>query len=109
LVFFSVKGAAVREILPGTRQRVLCGREGKIMMTWYEFDAGTELPVHAHPHEQVGIIVSGEAMFTVGAEQRLVCRGDGWQIPPNTPHGVRFRKETTVIETFHPPREDFLS
>ncbi|MBI4999909.1 MAG: cupin domain-containing protein [Euryarchaeota archaeon] len=106
--FFSVKGANVREILPGARQRVLCGREGKIMMTWYEFDSGTELPVHSHLHEQVGIIVSGEAMFTVGTEQRLVKDGDGWQIPPNVPHGVRFRRDTAVIETFHPPREDFL-
>ena len=97
-----------KEVLPGARMRVLCGRTGKIMAVRYSFRAGTILPMHSHPHEQVGFVVSGGGEFTLGAEKRRVRAGDGWQIPPDVPHGVTFTEDSVVVETFHPPREDLL-
>ena len=106
--FFSVGGSKAKEILPGVSQRVLCGSEGKLMLVWYEFDAGAALPVHAHPHEQAGVMIEGEADFSLGDERRRVRKGDGWHIPGGVEHGATFTKASVVLETFHPPREDFL-
>lgn len=89
--------------------RVLCGRTGRIMAVRYSFKAGTVLPTHSHPHEQVGFVVSGAGDFTLGGERRCVRAGDGWQIPPDVPHGVTFTEDSVVVETFSPPREDFLA
>lgn len=97
-----------KEVLPGARMRVLCGRTGAIMAVRYTFRAGTVLPKHSHPHEQVGLVVSGGGEFSLGGETRKVSAGDGWQIPPNVQHGVTFTEDSVVVETFHPPRQDFL-
>ncbi len=97
-----------KEVLPGARMRVLCGRSGRIMAVRYSFKAGTVLPRHSHPHEQVGFLVSGGGQFTLGGERRTVREGDGWQIPGGVEHGVTFTEDSVVVETFNPPREDFL-
>jgi quercetin dioxygenase-like cupin family protein len=105
--YFSVDGAREREIVPGGRQRVL-GWGGRMMMVRYTFAAGTVLPMHAHPHEQTGLVLCGAGEFTLGDEKRKVRAGDGWTIPGDVPHGVRFTEDSIVIEVFCPPREDFM-
>jgi len=75
--------------------------------------AGTAVPVHAHPHEQISFIVQGRVRFTVGEgadrEVAEVEPGDVVVAPPNTPHGVELLSDTArVIDAFHPIREDFL-
>jgi quercetin dioxygenase-like cupin family protein len=75
--------------------------------------AGSRVPLHAHPHEQISFISQGRLRFTVGEgdAQEVVEVGPGDVIvaPPGVPHGVELLSDTArVIDAFHPIREDFL-
>ena len=75
--------------------------------------AGSAVPMHAHPHEQISFISQGRVRFTVGEgdEQEVVEVGPGDVIvsPPNVPHGAELLSDTArVIDAFTPIREDFL-
>jgi quercetin dioxygenase-like cupin family protein len=56
----------------------------------------TEIPVgvasgrHTHPGEEVGYIVAGTVQMEIEARPPLTLRaGDGFLIPPRTPHNAR--------------------
>ena len=71
--------------------------------------AGTTVPIHQHPHEQVTYVLSGRFEFTVGNETRILEPGMAALIPGNTPHGGRTLTEVKVIDLFAPVREDYRS
>jgi len=75
--------------------------------------AGSAVPVHAHPHEQISFISQGRVRFTVGegdAQETVeVGPGDVVVAPPGTPHGVVLLSDTArIVDAFHPIREDFM-
>ena len=53
----------------------------KMLMSLVDLPAHSVVPLHSHPHEQAGIMLKGEATFTVGGEKRLVKTGEMWIIP----------------------------
>ena len=94
------------EVLPGVRRRVLaCGDE--VMVVRWDIATGGEIPLHTHPHEQTGHVVSGRMRFHIGDEEREVGPGDGWAIPGHVPHGCTALEETVAVDSFHPVREDY--
>lgn len=61
------------------------GRE--IVQVLTEIPCGTGSGWHTHPGEEVGYIVAGTVRMSVrGREPRLLHAGDGFLIPPRTPH-----------------------
>jgi quercetin dioxygenase-like cupin family protein len=52
--------------------------------------AGVESGWHVHPGEEVGYIIAGEVEMRVQGRATVVLRaGDGFLIPPRTPHNAR--------------------
>ena len=52
--------------------------------------AGVESGWHVHPGEEVGYIVEGQVEMRVQGRATVVLRpGDGFLIPPRTPHNAR--------------------
>ena len=52
--------------------------------------AGVESGWHVHPGEEVGYIIAGEVEMMVQGRANVVLRaGDGFLIPPRTPHNAR--------------------
>lgn len=92
--------------LPGVHRRVLSCGDG-VMVVRFRIAAGAEVPVHTHPHEQVGHVVSGECRFRIGDDERLLRAGDGYAVPGHVPHGVVAISETIAVDSFHPVREDY--
>ncbi len=72
-------------------------------------DTGSVLPVHQHPQEQVAHVVSGRVRFTVDGQSREVGPGESLHLPSNVPHGAETLEQALVIDTFSPPREDYLA
>jgi quercetin dioxygenase-like cupin family protein len=83
-----------------------------LMMARIRMPAGVEVPLHAHSHEQMTNVMSGEVEFRLGeggTDVRLLTAGDAVIIPGNLPHGSLCLKDAEVIELFSPPREDWIA
>jgi len=90
---------------------ILTGLHGeKMMMVLNVTLPGHTVPLHSHPHEQIGMVYSGKAKLRIGNEERVVKKGDFYRIPANVPHS-----DTTIgdepfvmLDIFYPVREDFI-
>lgn len=92
----------------GAERRVL-SHGGGMMVVEFRFDAGTVAPVHSHPHEQVGYVVSGELdLLMEGHDDVRLGAGASYYVPPNVRHGVVVHAPTILVDVFTPIREDFL-
>lgn len=104
--FIDIAKIPALELLPGCRLRTPYGKN--IMMSYLEMDAGAEVPLHHHPHEQAGMLLQGKLELTIGDETRLVEAGSMFIIPPNTPHRARaVAGNALVLDIFSPVREDY--
>jgi quercetin dioxygenase-like cupin family protein len=64
------------------------GRE--IVQVLTEIPAGVESGWHTHPGEEVGYIVAGTVEMAIRGRATLTLHsGDGFLIPPRTPHNAR--------------------
>lgn len=94
------------EMLPGITRRRL-GESADAQIIEVRAKAGSVIPLHSHPNQQDGYLVSGEIEFTIGDEIVLCKAGDSWAIPGDVPHSAIFPTDTIVIECFSPPRADY--
>ena len=96
---------------PGVRRRTLVS--GRAMMQMIvEFAAGSAVPEHRHPHEQVSHVLSGRLRFTLhgaGGETRDVGPGESIYLVSDVPHAAEALEPAVVLDTFNPPREDLLA
>ncbi len=92
---------------PGITLELLTGE--RMMAAWVTLDAGSTVPPHAHPHEQLGTVLQGELDMMIGGETRRLTVGDTYVIPPQVSHGaVTGPTGCVVLDLFAPPREDYL-
>jgi quercetin dioxygenase-like cupin family protein len=91
----------------GIGQRTLVYGD-KSLMVEFLLGKNSILPLHSHPHEQTGYLVSGKIRLTIGTDVHLVLPGDSWCIPGNEQHGAEVIEDSVAIEVFSPVREDFL-
>jgi len=72
------------------------------------FKAGEGANEHAHPHEQVGMLLEGRATFFIGDEQKTLEAGDLYRIPGNVLHKVIVLDQPTrALDIFYPVREEY--
>ena len=96
-----------RQVLDGIRQKTLVHGD-KTLMVEFLLDKDAVLPLHAHPHEQTGYLVTGQVRMTIGDDTHEVLPGDSWCIPGGIRHGVQVLADSVAVEVFSPVREDYL-
>ena len=74
-----------------------------------ELKAGSVVPEHHHPHEQITYILEGQLDMTIGAQFCSLTPGMYHIIPSNTPHSAIAITDCKAIDTFSPVREDYKS
>jgi quercetin dioxygenase-like cupin family protein len=80
----------------------------KMLISLVDLPARSVVPLHSHPHEQVGYLVKGSVTFTIGDEKKLLTVGDVWVIPGGVEHMVETGDEDSLaIDIFSPVREDY--
>jgi quercetin dioxygenase-like cupin family protein len=94
------------EMLPGVVRRTLSEGE-RMMLIEVTLDQGAVVPLHTHPHEQIGYLASGRLLWELGDERRELSAGDSWLVPPNVPHQVTALEPSVAIDVFSPPREEY--
>ena len=94
-------------IFPGVHIRT-CAAE-KMMLSVVELEPGAVVEEHAHPHEQVGILLAGRVEFTIGGETKTLQPGDLWRILGGVRHKVVvLDAPAKALDIFMPVREDYL-
>lgn len=102
--------SATREAGSGssTVQRTTLVHGERTLMTEFRMPSGSGAPLHAHPYEQTGYLVSGRILLTVGDEVRELTAGSSWCVPADCSHGAEVLESAVAIEVFSPVREDYL-
>jgi quercetin dioxygenase-like cupin family protein len=105
-LFIDPDSLAKQELCVGVSARVAWGE--RIMLSFVDLAPGSIIPGHSHPHEQMGILLSGKFELTIGEESRLLKEGDAYLIPSNVEHSVRaLESPARALDIFSPPREDY--
>lgn len=92
----------------GVTARFIVG--GRMMMSFVHLAPGAEVPLHDHPHEQVGHMVEGTMYLTIGDEERLIRPGDAYTIPGGVPHrAVGGPDGGLALDVFSPLRDDYVA
>jgi quercetin dioxygenase-like cupin family protein len=91
---------------PGVEMYTTCGETMTVSLV--EMQPGSVIPLHSHPHEQVGYMVAGRAEFTLGESRQVVGPGQIWRIPGGMPHQVVALDEPVrALDVFYPIREEY--
>jgi quercetin dioxygenase-like cupin family protein len=96
------------EICPGIkRQTVTTGKTMYQMLATLK--AGSKMPEHEHPQEQIVHILSGRMKLIVDGTPHEMKTGDSFYLAGKVPHAVETIEETRVLDTFSPPRDEYLA
>jgi quercetin dioxygenase-like cupin family protein len=80
----------------------------RITLALVELAPDAVVPGHQHEAEQLGMVVEGSVVFTIGDERRELGPGGTWRIPSMIPHQVTTGpRGATVIDIFSPTRADW--
>jgi len=79
-----------------------------MMMSVVDLAPRAVVEEHQHPHEQVGMLLEGRAIFFIGGEQKTLQTGDMYRIPGNVRHKViALDQPVRAIDIFCPVREEY--
>jgi len=94
--FLATDASAAENAAPaaasGVRRKVLSQLDGPMpgyttINMEVEIDAGVAVPRHTHPGIESGYVLEGGFELPIqGQPSRMVKAGDGFQVPPETPH-----------------------
>jgi len=94
------------DALPGIKGKTLV-RGAETLLTKFLLAEGSVLPLHDHPYEQTGYLISGRLRLTVGGESFEAGPGDSWCIARGVAHRADVLEDSVALELFSPPREDY--
>ena len=110
--FIDLKNSPKIMQMLGLETTILTGLHNeKMMMVLNSTLPGHTVPMHSHPHEQVGMVYAGKARLCIGDEERIVQKGDFYCIPSNVPHSDTCVGDEpfVMLDIFYPVRENFIN
>jgi quercetin dioxygenase-like cupin family protein len=75
--------------------RLITGTQVELGVLRYK--AGEGAKTHAHPHEQILLLLSGRARATIGDDVREIGPGIAVHIPPDVPHSLELIEDSEVV------------
>lgn len=102
--FISLHDIPEKEIFPGFTARIVNTPSENLTLVYVTVKAGTLLPEHAHPQEQVTNVLSGQLEITVAGETKILEPGIVGAIPPNALHSAVALTDCYILDVFHPLR-----
>ena len=102
----TINDRAAQEIFPGIDLRTFWG--DKMMLSVADLAPGAVLPPHSHPHEQAGVILSGELVLNIDGDERVLRPGDIYIAEGGIEHsGYAGPEGCRALDIFSPVREDY--
>ncbi len=96
------------DICPGIKRQTVSSGKSMYQMR-AALEAGSKMPEHQHPQEQIVHILSGRMKLIVRGTPHELKTGDSFYLASNVPHGVETMEATQVLDTFSPPRDEYLA
>jgi len=94
-------------ILDGISRKTLVFGDNALLSE-FRLQKGRILPLHNHPEEQVGYLISGHIILHIDDELFDMHPGDSWAIPGNVGHYAEILEDSVAIEVFSPVRKDYI-
>jgi quercetin dioxygenase-like cupin family protein len=105
MAFFKLSELEQKQPLPGGSARFV--HSAHMTVAYWNLEAGTVIPSHSHPHEQIVNLLEGEFEFAVDGVQRRMEAGHVAVVPAHATHIGKALTPCRVIDIFYPVREDF--
>ena len=94
------------ELVEGVTGRPLFGAGA--MVNLIEFEPNAVVPLHSHPHEQLGFVLRGVQVLIVDGVEHPLGPMEAYVLPGGVEHAARSGPEgATVVDVFQPVREDY--
>ena len=78
------------------------------MLNLIRFEPGATVPLHSHPHEQLGIVLEGMQALVVDGVAHELRPFDAYVLPGGVEHAAYCGPEgALVLDVFTPVREDY--
>jgi quercetin dioxygenase-like cupin family protein len=75
--------------------RLITGEQIEVGLLSYK--AGEGAKQHAHPHEQIIIILKGKCRMSIAGKSDIIGVGQAVLIPPNVPHALDVLEDTEIV------------
>lgn len=93
-------------IAEGSSRKTL-GWGERTLLSEVTFTRDGIVPMHSHPHEQIGYVARGAIEFTIGDRVVVLRAGDSYVIPGHVPHGCHALEDSLALDVFSPVREEY--
>ena len=104
--FWKPEGIPPRTLAPGVTAKIASGE--KLMFSLVTLAPDAVVPTHSHPHEQMGMMVSGTMEFTIAGETRVLSGNGMYLVPGGVPHAAKAGPGGAVaLDALAPPREEY--
>jgi gluconolactonase len=98
----------ITELVKGSNSHLVRG--SNVMISFLTMKAGSVFELHAHPEEQIMIVIEGYCDEMIEDKLYRVEPGDVLRLPPNVRHGALLRDvDCKAIDIFSPPRSDYAA
>lgn len=105
----SWKNVKTEQVNPKMKRQFIYGE--KIMIAKMEFEDGFTVPWHSHENEQMTEVLEGVLRFwfdDLEEDPTDILPGEVIVIPPNRRHKALMIGKVIEIDTFAPPRQDWI-
>jgi quercetin dioxygenase-like cupin family protein len=80
----------------------------QIQLSYVEMPPDGVVDWHSHINEQMGLVITGKALFQIDDEERILGPGDMYRIPGGIRHRVTpVEAPTKIIDVFYPVRDEY--
>jgi quercetin dioxygenase-like cupin family protein len=104
-MFHEIQDIPEREIVPGYFARFV--HSERMTLAWWRVKAGSVLPEHTHPHEQVANVLEGTYELDVNGTKKRLGPGQPVVIPGGVRHGGVAITDCILLDVFAPVREEY--
>ena len=95
------------ELAAGVSGQPLFGADA--MLNLIRFEPGATVPLHSHPHEQLGIVLEGMQALVVDGVAHELGPLEAYVLPGGVEHSAYCGPDgALVVDVFTPVREDYL-
>jgi quercetin dioxygenase-like cupin family protein len=104
--FIRLDAVRAFELAAGVTGRPLFGE--RAMLNLIRFEPGATVPLHSHPHEQLGLVLEGMQALVVDGVARELGPLEAYVLPGGVEHSAYCGPEgALVLDVFSPPREEY--